>query len=360
MDDYRNGRFEEAVDRLEWGDAWTRAAIPFFHAMAHKQLGHMQAARRKLHEGVAVIWDKGIAVDGPQPSHYLPAGWLVWCFVEVIRREAEATVGGTNFRYLDAARNLIAEDDLTGAIEVFSQAIELDPTDAFALHGRSDLLIRMGKWQEAAADYCRVAELLPDDSLVWLKAAPLLILAGDREKYRQHCREMLRLFKDKDAGHSGKAIQCCLFLPDLFDNSEVPLAAFEQEVSGMPVPGFRACTIALAALRSGDTSKAIAWLNKARTTPTYDQNPQLQARVLPLEAMALHYAGKREEAEMAFQQADKLISEFLSELPDGRLGNNWHDWLIAEILRREASALLQEAVKGTSAQMEDKHMTELE
>jgi hypothetical protein len=51
------------------------------------------------------------------------------------------------------------------------------------------------------------------------------------------------------------------------------------------------------------------------------------------------------------QNAEELIDRKLPTLAGGKLGGSWHDWLIAEILRREAEKMFSK--RGSRTGLED-------
>jgi hypothetical protein len=104
-------------------------------------------------------------------------------------------------------------------------------------------------------------------------------------------------------------------------------------------------TRALAAYRAGDADKTVHWIRKSQESQGYADEPRVQALALSLLAMAQHQLGQPEEAREALAQVDELIDERLPKLATGELGAGWHDWLIAQILRREAAGLVAGSTK---------------
>jgi len=93
MDDYRCGRFEEALKVLpEYGDTFQVPVSLLFQAMAHKRLGHGNEARRLLRQGIAELEQRIPTIDGPPLADYMPARWVVWTTHQVLRREAEKLI----------------------------------------------------------------------------------------------------------------------------------------------------------------------------------------------------------------------------------------------------------------------------
>jgi hypothetical protein len=76
---------------------------------------------------------------------------------------------------------------------------------------------------------------------------------------------------------------------------------------------------------------------------------------LLFEAMAHHQLNQPNEARSAMEQATKLIDEYLAQSQLER-GIQWNDWLMCQIVRREAEELLgvdAEKPKNTQIGRED-------
>ena len=98
--------------------------------------------------------------------------------------------------------------------------------------------------------------------------------------------------------------------------------------------------IAAVATTTEEADKTVHWIHKSQQSQGYAEEPRVQTLALLLLAMAQHQLGQTEEASQAFAEASALIEEHLPKLATGELGGGWHDWLIAEILRREAAKLI--------------------
>jgi len=91
MNDYRCGRFEQAIARLpDKGDA--RLLAMLFRAMAHRQLGQVQQATEQLERGLQQIEQHVPTVEGPPLADYMPDRWVVWATLDIVRREAEELI----------------------------------------------------------------------------------------------------------------------------------------------------------------------------------------------------------------------------------------------------------------------------
>ena len=66
--------------------------------------------------------------------------------------------------------------------------------------------------------------------------------------------------------------------------------------------------------------------------------------------MAHHQLGQREEAEKALKKARAMMEQRQIPKEDsGDYGSNWHDWVICQLLRREAETLIRGAEEKGSA-----------
>ena len=123
---------------------------------------------------------------------------------------------------------------------------------------------------------------------------------------------------------------------------KLPINRLENGLDDGPAPawfhkwGF--ATLALAAYRAGKAEEAIQWIRRCQEAQEYDKTPALQALGLSLLAMAQHQLGHAQEGRQALAQATALIDQYLPKLAGGELGAE-HNWLIAQILRREAAEL---------------------
>ena len=66
----------------------------------------------------------------------------------------------------------------------------------------------------------------------------------------------------------------------------------------------------------------------------------LAAAAITVEAMALHRSGDAEGARRSLTEAKKLIDEKLLLLEAGDWGEWWYEWLVAQLLYREAEGLI--------------------
>lgn len=211
---------------------------------------------------------------------------------------------------------------------------------------------RRGEWAKAAKEALAVVAAHPEDRMLWSKAAPLLILAGDIPGYRRLCGGMIEQFRDTTKAEEADSVcKMCLLLPNSADRSQLPSKilreAAEQDTTE---PGYRrwffAC-LALMAYRDGQFEQAADYSQKSLAI-NQKRGPDGALASLVL-AMARHQLKQPNPAREALAEGTALVPydlatlgspEFHGSLPVS-LGTVGSDWLMAEIIRREAALLIR-------------------
>jgi serine/threonine protein kinase/tetratricopeptide (TPR) repeat protein len=197
-----------------------------------------------------------------------------------------------------------------------------------------------GKWKAAAAAYARVFAVQPlEDGELGFEYAAVLLLSGDQAGYRKMCAEMLKRsgWLKVRPYHVARA---CTLAPDSVKEAALPgkLAALElqqnrQEFWSLTEQG-------ALAYRAGRFDEAAMLLEKS-----------LQADRLPARAvlnwlwlsLVEHRRRKPAEAQAWLAKATKWLEQYpkgVPVAPDDATGLHLHNWLEAQVLRREAEALL--------------------
>jgi len=95
--------------------------------------------------------------------------------------------------WLNAGLTYLTLDKTLEAIDCFTQAIKLAPDLASLKVHRGDAYQRIGKLQEAAADYRAALRLRPDDDETLKKAAGCMLNLGQDVQVIELCQEILRV-----------------------------------------------------------------------------------------------------------------------------------------------------------------------
>jgi hypothetical protein len=184
-------------------------------------------------------------------------------------------------------------------------------------------------------------------------AAALHAAEGDLEGYRRTCRAMLERFDDTDQPQTAeRTAKACLLLSDALDAADFDRVQklAERAVAGTEKDRFyRYFVLAkgLADYRAGRHADAVTWLQRFAPNPA---GAYWDATAFGVLAMAQHSLGRAEEAQASLAKAKAI----LAKMPDPATGQpfeagNWHDWLHAQTLCREADALLRWPSGGASA-----------
>ena len=203
----------------------------------------------------------------------------------------------------------------------------------------AEALSRAGKFAEAAQATREViasrgAELGVRESIEHMILATTLLAAGDRDGYRAACAEAARRFRETtEPNHAERVAKICLLTPDSgVDATTVAAFIATAQTAGQP---WKQLLNALAEYRLGHWDTAADWAAQART-PANPPDESATATAAAILAMAEHQRQHPAEARASLEAAKTAIA---AHWPTGTGG--WHDWLIADLLAKEAGALLR-------------------
>ena len=235
-------------------------------------------------------------------------------------------------------------------IAQYSTEIE-DPDNARfqprILHQRRAFVhAKLKEFHSAAADFQRAQELAPHDSMHWMRAGIMLLLAKQNEKYREHALEMLDHFGDDGNAYEAERTAKLLVLPKepVGDQQTAErLAAFGTENSGnSPWAMYFPTTEALVKYRYGEYDAGLTLIEQSRNRNLPGQDRPDVAEMLNHVVEALCWAAKGEsrKAKSALNSADEYLDPF-REHPTTVTDSSRHDWLIGQILYEEAIERVQ-------------------
>jgi serine/threonine protein kinase/predicted Zn-dependent protease len=234
------------------------------------------------------------------------------------------------------------------AVTDLSIALELQPhwpkpdrnwSNPYQARGRA--YCALGQWDKAAADYAELLRLDPGNEWHWYVSAALRLQIGDVAGYRRACREMLARFGNTDNPPvAEQTAKTCSLLPDAVSPFEPVLQLADRAAQGRESDPWIVVAKALAEHRVGSHAAAVEWLE--RLSPRADGKP-VDATAFAVLALARHRLGQTQEARAALASARAILAKKMPD-PDkgGYFEGDWHDWLRARILVREA----EEALKG--------------
>jgi tetratricopeptide (TPR) repeat protein len=244
-------------------------------------------------------------------------------------------------------------------LAALTAAVKKDIRSADAYLARATWYARRGRWEECAQDHLACVELTPNDLHAWLAAGASLVLAGDLDGHRRLCDRLAKEFRDTPEGWQAEVV-CkvhCL-LPGKIDAARLPLERLDQSVESGQAPDWLRPwtnpTRGLVAYRAGDFEQAVRWTRKSQeigasvTEGVAEYREMCGALALLVRALAEYRLRRPDDARRSFQEAAALVpaelrvlgtSGYRGKLPvDAAVVER--DWLIAEVLRREAEGLL--------------------
>jgi tetratricopeptide (TPR) repeat protein len=225
--------------------------------------------------------------------------------------------------------------------EVLTPSVLGQPNCVGLLRERASYFARRGRWSEAATDLGSAVDLDPRDHWDWFRLLPLLAQEGNAAKYRQRCRQMLDRFSQmQDPNIAERTAKACLLLPDsgvaLTNVCGLADTALRLGSNSGDLTWFQLCK-GLAAYRQGHFADAVEWTEKVLRQPGGPPTRNLAA--VAVLGMAEHKLNQTLAARTALSRAAKLES-VLPKLERGDLGEDWHDWIVAHILLKEAQAII--------------------
>jgi tetratricopeptide (TPR) repeat protein len=207
---------------------------------------------------------------------------------------------------------------------------------------RAQRLAQMGLWDEAAAVYDQVFRAVPPgDPTLYARYAALLRATGQVDRCRQLGADMLERFGPVPGPPAVHEVATTCAIPpegrvDLVYLSRLHEQAAE-EVRRREKQSWCYRYAALTGLRAGQFERAAALVAS---------DPEPCVWKPPMLAMAQHGARRPEEAERALADADRWWEEVMGRLPPDQglrspIGIWWFDFLMGDMLRREAKARIE-------------------
>jgi WD40 repeat protein len=176
-----------------------------------------------------------------------------------------------------------------------------------------------------------------EDSLAWLRIAPLVVLADDRA-YSEFCGRMAQQFAETELPEvAERVVKACLLRPKSIDLVKLPGDTLARSLDEATAPEWLLpwgwASRALSACRSGDAESASKYVTKSE-----EHQPAEFAHALNLavRAMVLHQLQHSAESRRVLDEAAQLIDRL--QVDENNKLN--HDFLIFQILFREAAALI--------------------
>ena len=198
------------------------------------------------------------------------------------------------------------------------------------------------QWPAAVTNYAKVVALIPDDPAAYHWLAALLVQTGDIEGYRRHCAEIVRRFAGTtNVTIAERSVKDCLILPA---SAELDLSAVAKMAETALAAGpdhkhwaYFQLAKGLAEYRQGRFASAAEWLQKVAALKG-DVYRTVQAHMLL--AMTEFQLNHSDGAHAIFAKGFDIAKERFPKPGSGLPDEQWHDWIFAHALIREAKALI--------------------
>jgi tetratricopeptide (TPR) repeat protein len=199
------------------------------------------------------------------------------------------------------------------------------------------------RWDQAAAEYAALVRLRPDDHWLWHRYGCLCLQKGDVAGHRRCCVALLERFAGTaDASIAHRVALDCVLRPRAVRDLKLPTQLAERAVAGAPRDPWHLLTLGAVHYRAGRQAEAINRLREALAAARADPDRFRYASVLSrlFLAMTYHAAGQAERARQWLDQAVSVIDFDFPQAGRVPLGDHWHDWIMCQVIRREAEALI--------------------
>jgi serine/threonine-protein kinase len=301
---------------------------PCYDHNAYPDLLLVLKARGKLNETVAA-YREAIRLQPENTENYYQLGGLL---------QAQGDFAGALALYRKAQERDSTDPDREVVAIVRISAAERDAARNAAQTWQT--LAARGDWNAAAASCARHFAGQPlNDGEHGFEYAAVLLLSGDREGYRKICAELL-----ERSGQPGvrpyHVARACTLWADSVKDPALPAKAAAEELQQNKQAFWSLTEQGALAYRFGHYDDAATLLEQSLKA---DDKPARAVLSWLWLALVEHRRGKPAAARGWLDKAMKWLEKHPQGIPaerDDSTGWHLHNWLEAQVLRREAEALL--------------------
>jgi serine/threonine protein kinase/Tfp pilus assembly protein PilF len=248
---------------------------------------------------------------------------------------------------------------------VFARLTQRRPDDPRLWNARGRRYADHRDWVRAAADYAKTLQLRKEEwartgrsqaggdwyragrgkTSAMLDLAALRLLTGDEAAYRDLCAEAMNGYGEVDDAFSAHLLsRICTLAPGAVADGSVPVRLARPAVANGPDVAWHLYALGAAEFRAGQTADAVQHLQKSlEVHPTWVGRGQNYAML----ALACHRLGRLDEARQWLSRTRKWLEDTNQIMSNSRFGyaasDYMSDWLGAQVLLREAEAVLNPA-----------------
>jgi serine/threonine-protein kinase len=197
------------------------------------------------------------------------------------------------------------------------------------------------EWARAADCYARaVQHSSVVDGHNLFEYAALSLLKGDRPGYTKTCNRMLEVFGKAPEIRAYHVARACTLAPDSIADLSLVDRIADKELGESAQQFWSLTEQGALAYRAGRFEDAVPLFERSVLA---NRKPGAAVLNWLWLAMAHQRLGKTEEAHSWLEKADKWLDQYPDGMPpnaESELGLHLHNWLEANVLRREAEALI--------------------
>jgi tetratricopeptide (TPR) repeat protein len=284
------------------------------------------------------------ALDGfrktGEPRHVVMAGRILTDLIACYRYLGQEETAAKRGRQLHG----LLEESIGKQIQETTAALEHSDSDPSLFAERGELYGRLGRFEEAAADFEQAIDLQPQQAWNWLHGIPLLLQVGDADGYRRRRARMLREFQSptETSFTAHLVAKCSLIIPLEGDDMKLATVLADRQVAADEDAWRHQCK-GMAEYRLGHNEAAIPWLLKGTAG-----EPWCRAESELFLAMAYSRLGREQQGRAALDHAVGILDRELPRPGEGDLhSSKFFDWILCQFARREAEALIGPATPAT-------------
>jgi tetratricopeptide (TPR) repeat protein len=196
-------------------------------------------------------------------------------------------------------------------------------------------------WAKAAAFYTRAIGRGVEDSDLWFEYAAALLLSGDRADYARACARMIEGYGKTPNLRAYHVARACTLAPEAVADPSLPGRLAQTELKANAGQFWSLTEQGALHYRDGRFPQAVALFEQSLRA---DPKPGRAVLNWLWLALAQQRLGKTDEARRWLDKATAWLDQYRDAMParaEEELGLHLHNWLEANVLRREAEALIR-------------------
>jgi serine/threonine-protein kinase len=287
-----------------------------------------------------------------QALDWLTADYNAWADRHRLARPADRTVVATAVRSWQRNENLagvrdepalsrLPADERRAWQALWARVATLAARDPVAQLDQARAHVARQEWEKAVQCYAEAMELEPTDKgEIWFEYAAAQLLAGDRPGYRRTCAHMLARCRSEPQMRPYLAARACTLAPDSTDDRTRPFLLYVTENKRRDTGTWTLTEQGAACFRSGQPSGAVPLLESSLVA---DGRPGRAVVDWLWLALVHQTMGRPEEARRWLAKAADWLDQQAGRMPleNAAMGSHLHNWLEANVLRREVEARIR-------------------